>query len=513
MKVSRIGLLMIVLALCATAHAEVVGRVLMAAGDASVIRNNEEMRVAVGFPIEDQDTLKTGPFSNMQVRFTDQSIVSLRDHSLLKIDEYKFDGKQDGLERAFFNLVKGGFRTITGLIGKVHKSNYGVKTATATIGIRGTNFALLQCAEGSCGAAAKDGLYGGVSGGIIAATNSSGEYQFGSGDYFFVPSKTEPPKKLIGPPAFFADRLAGEGRVEREQTAFGGSERQRNGGAASDGRPNKVVQPYQQQLFIYAEFLGPNTGPSVIPPSSTPTPTPPPPFVFPTTGVGAVGYWPLATATSTGFFVSGVIASNTSGQMIMINDPINNPSLFPNASYGGAQILDSGNNASAGNLTWGRWVGGSPTVNGSLIGLGIPILVYAIGDAPSLPASGTAVTYSPVGGTAPTNANNITGTFMGGSVTVNFVALTMITDLQIGFGGAVYNLQTPSTAPGIISTNGQFQGVLGGTCTGTCGPSNPTGANAGSFTGRNAAGLAMVYHFSDGGPNLDIAGAQGFIKR
>jgi len=544
MKSFRLGLLLsALLALYIPAHAEVVGRVLMAAGDAAVIRDNQELRVGVGFPIEDRDTLKTGPFSNMQVRFTDQSIVSLRDHSLLKIDEYKFDGKQDGLERAFFNLIKGGFRTITGLIGKVNKSNYAVKTATATIGIRGTNFALLHCAEGSCGARAKDGVYGGVSGGIIAATNSTGEYQFGSGDYFYVPSKNEPPKKLIGPPSFFADRLAGEGRVGAVQTASGGNEQQRKGGAGSDGRPNKVVQPYQQQIFISTQYLGPNTGPSVIPPSlnavstATPAPAPAPSFVFPATGAGGVMYYQLGSPDATGFPVSGSFTANANGQLTMINDPINNPTLVPNAFIGTASVLDSGSDASAGNLTWGRWDCGTgcttpPTVNGSQIGSGPPILHYAIGDpVTNLPTanpagcSGYCVAFSPVGATTPTNANGLTGNFQGGSVMVDFVAASMLTSLQIGFNSATYNM----TGTTNFSSNGQFQGIIGGTCSGsTCAQGSGTipggcsggaqcavGINAGSLTGKTATGIAMVYSFSDtlaGGTNGSISGAVGFKR-
>ncbi|HWN30604.1 MAG TPA: FecR family protein [Burkholderiales bacterium] len=268
MKTFKTSLLLTAsLALGTVAHAEVVGRVLMAAGDTSVIRDSLELRVAVGFPVEGKDTLRTGSASNMQIRFTDESIVSMRDQSLLKIDEYQFTGKQDGLEKAFFNLLKGGFRTITGLIGRVNKTNYGVKTATATIGIRGTNFALLLCAAGSCGAAAKDGLYGGVSGGIIAATNNTGEYQFGSGDYFYAPTQDAPVKKLIGPPGFFADPLAGQSRggIQQASSTGTGSEQVQNGGAGSDSRPNNVTPPPPQQSFVVTENKTSSGAPGVLP--------------------------------------------------------------------------------------------------------------------------------------------------------------------------------------------------------------------------------------------------------
>jgi hypothetical protein len=295
------------LSLAAAAHAEVVGRVLMAAGDTSVTRDSRELRVAVGFPVEGKDTLKTGPASNMQIRFTDESIVSMRDQSVLKIDEYRFTGKQDGAEKAFFNLLKGGFRTITGLIGRVNKTNYGVKTATATIGIRGTNFALLLCAAGNCGAAAKDGLYGGVSGGIIAATNNTGEYQFGSGDYFYAPNQDAPVKKLIGPPGFFADPLAGQSRGgTRQASSTGtGSEQVQNGGAGSDSRPNNVTPPLPQQSFLVTENKTSSGAPDVLGNISA--------TILPTVGIAV----PFQFVAGTGTLSPG--GSITSGGTLIVN--------------------------------------------------------------------------------------------------------------------------------------------------------------------------------------------------
>ena len=51
----------------------------------------------------------------------------------------KFANKEDGTERGFFSLLKGGFRSITGLIGRGNKDHYGIRTPSATIGIRGTD--------------------------------------------------------------------------------------------------------------------------------------------------------------------------------------------------------------------------------------------------------------------------------------------------------------------------------------------------------------------------------------
>jgi hypothetical protein len=438
----------------------------------------------------------------MQVRFTDQSIVSLRDQSLLKIDEYKFTGKQDGMEKAFFNLVKGGFRTITGLIGKVNKTNYGVKTATATIGIRGTNFALLHCTAGNCGVAAKDGLYGGVSGGIISASNRTGEYQYGSGDYFYIPSEDEPAQKLIGPPDFLADHLTGQGRVEGRQAAFAGNERSENGGAGSDGRPNKLTPPPPQQAFIVTENLCANGLPCVLSPSSvTSTPSVPPPALPPAANTVLELAWVSPTTIDT-------VQANTQptvGDTITLSGSqmiaYGISSTTQKGTLGSGSVVDQGNDP-VGNMFWGRWVPGSPTPisvtdssNATVNALGVTYIYGSF--ATFVPSSGT-VTFNFAGGPRPVDAAGNVGTITsGGSLSVNFTAqsVNMASPLTFNIGGLSYNMNTLLGASYPSPALPQISGTLTGTCTG--GTSCSAGAAAqgnlsAHFTGATGAGLGIA---------------------
>ena len=50
-----------------------------------------------------------------------------------------------GASHAFFSLLKGGFRTVSGLIGKINHEDYSVATPVATIGIRGTDYLTVLC--------------------------------------------------------------------------------------------------------------------------------------------------------------------------------------------------------------------------------------------------------------------------------------------------------------------------------------------------------------------------------
>jgi hypothetical protein len=103
--------------------------------------------------------------------------------------------------RAFFRLLKGGFRAVSGLIGHVERNEYRVTTAVATIGIRGTDYVAVIC-DAACardpvvredlpaGAGAEGGLVTGViTGGIGIASGAdaascldpnSGEIRAGS---------------------------------------------------------------------------------------------------------------------------------------------------------------------------------------------------------------------------------------------------------------------------------------------------------------------------------------------
>lgn len=79
-----------------------------------------------------------------QLRFTDGGYISLQPNSEFKVEDYHFNGKADGTEKGFFSLVKGGLRAITGAIGHTDKTAYRVNTPVATIGIRGTEYTLVE---------------------------------------------------------------------------------------------------------------------------------------------------------------------------------------------------------------------------------------------------------------------------------------------------------------------------------------------------------------------------------
>lgn len=92
-----------------------------------------------GMEINQGDTILTGA-GRAQVKFSDGAYLSFQPNTEFKVEEYNFNGKQDGSEKGFFKLVKGGLRAISGLVGREHRPAYRLATPVATIGIRGSYY-------------------------------------------------------------------------------------------------------------------------------------------------------------------------------------------------------------------------------------------------------------------------------------------------------------------------------------------------------------------------------------
>lgn len=219
---SRLTVLMALLTLPNLAWcADPVGRVILAVGEVQALRGNKVLPLAREATIENGDEIVTGKASSVQIRFADASIVALRAETRFRVNDFAYKGEQDGSEKSFFRLLKGGLRTITGAIGRLNRDNYGVVTPTSTIGVRGTHYNLVVCANdcrNTDGSIAPNGTYGGVSEGRISSTplaDPTAAKEFAKGEYFYASSAATAPQQLLVPPAFLADKLEAQRPVPR----------------------------------------------------------------------------------------------------------------------------------------------------------------------------------------------------------------------------------------------------------------------------------------------------------
>jgi len=149
--------------------------------------------------VQEGDTLTTEQDTYARIKFTDGSEVVLRPGSQLKVASYAFDQAKPASDNVLFNMLKGGLRSVTGLIGKRNRDAVRVTTTTATIGIRGTHFGALMC-QNDCGGIAtttgrppENGLHLDVTDGAIVVRNQAGEQVIASGQFGFVRGPTTAP--------------------------------------------------------------------------------------------------------------------------------------------------------------------------------------------------------------------------------------------------------------------------------------------------------------------------------
>lgn len=193
--------------------ADKAGDITLLTGRATAATEQGDIRpLSKGGEVYPGEILSTGPNTYLNVKFTDGGRTLIRPNSRFQIAEYRFSqsrgsrGRDDtdrSVEQetggnAVFRLLKGGFRAITGLIGRDNKENYKVRTPVATIGIRGTDFEARLCA-GDCfdiDPMPRDGLYAGVFEGGINLQNGAGTFQRDAGQFGYVGGFSKQPQGL-----------------------------------------------------------------------------------------------------------------------------------------------------------------------------------------------------------------------------------------------------------------------------------------------------------------------------
>lgn len=122
--------------------AETAANIVFAAGGVSIESPDGTSRPAErGGELKSGETINTASDGRVQLRFRDGGSFSLQPASRFRVDDFRYGGQDGGRDdRSFFSLLRGGFRTVSGLIGKQFREQYQVKTSVATIGIRGTAY-------------------------------------------------------------------------------------------------------------------------------------------------------------------------------------------------------------------------------------------------------------------------------------------------------------------------------------------------------------------------------------
>jgi hypothetical protein len=208
--------------------ADPVGVLKFARGEINIVSVSGEARKAVKDDNLMQDErVITGAASIAVIRLNDDSRMTLRPFSEFRVNLLNTD---DGSSQqsAVLNLLRGGLRLITGLIGKVNPAAYRLNTPVATIGIRGTEFNTRLCGS-DCAAEEEqlagsdaaekitEGLYVNVTeGSVFLENDAAGEpLDINQGESGYVADLNSLPVKLSLVPTFQSlDKIPSPGQLD-----------------------------------------------------------------------------------------------------------------------------------------------------------------------------------------------------------------------------------------------------------------------------------------------------------
>jgi plasmid stabilization system protein ParE len=168
--------------------AETAGKVELVSGQVRVMDAAQAERpVKAGDSVREGESIVTGADGEIHLEMADGGTIAVRPNTRLRIAEYRARG--DDQDKGVFSLLAGGFRSITGWIGKFNPRSYQVRTPTATIGIRGTDHEPMVIPEGS----------GEGEAGTYDKVNAGATYIESEGTVVEVPEQRAAFAPLIGP--------------------------------------------------------------------------------------------------------------------------------------------------------------------------------------------------------------------------------------------------------------------------------------------------------------------------
>jgi hypothetical protein len=443
------------------AHAA-AGKVLFVAGPVTLERGGSRPAQA-GDALETGDIVATGERARAQLLMGDGARIALRAGTRFRIDEFALPSNVQrpgavtavaASGRSVATLLKGGFRTSTGAIGKSDPTAYEVRTPVGTLGIRGTDYTAVFCRDDCAdapglppGQPIPAGLYLAVDDGRIAFTGRGLSFELAAPGFAFVPLEEARYEELRDPPAF----LRGDGQGPLDLAGAAGRVKPDGGGSFAEINNRRAPSEGSSATPDASGSAGEadaGTGSKTIPidattplgrPADLTIPTPPPPVRN-----------SIAAAVPPASNQAGLVATRIALASDMTTNAAGDLIRFPAATSGGAlatyaigtaNVANAGSNAASG-IRWARWTSGTATATTAAgttnLDLALASLHMIFAPAyevlPVLPVSGTA-SFVPAGGTNPTDTRGNVGTLGGAFLSADFTNRTVTATVTADIAG------------------------------------------------------------------------------
>lgn len=135
-------LLSILLLAFATPALASIGSITDFKGAGQIKRGPKASPATKGAGIEKMDTVSTNSQGRFRITFNDATTVNITENSRLVIDDFVYDGNNKSKGKLGLKLALGTARYASGAVAKGNAKGVNIRTPTATIAVRGTDFVM-----------------------------------------------------------------------------------------------------------------------------------------------------------------------------------------------------------------------------------------------------------------------------------------------------------------------------------------------------------------------------------
>jgi len=196
-----------------------VGDVVLARGQTLAVGKNRVSRnLSAGDRVYLGDKLITGQTGFMRLHMIDEALLDLRCYSIMVIEDYALRADN---RTSVINLLQGSLRKVTGEIGKWSEDVYELRTPIASVGVRGTEYALRVFQTKGCDGTvdtADDGMYLKVIKGLVDVHNNKSKTKtvVAKGDTLYIKTPESVPEKNVVKPGIISPAIVEEKKPEPE---------------------------------------------------------------------------------------------------------------------------------------------------------------------------------------------------------------------------------------------------------------------------------------------------------
>lgn len=171
-----------------------VGEVMLTRGQVIAVGQDKVSRdLDTGDGVFVGDKIVTGEDGFVRLLMVDDARLDLRCYSIMVIEKYDL---QTTRRSSILKLLQGSLRKISGEIGKSKDDVYEMKTPVASVGVRGTEYALRVFQSKGCDGSvdtADEGLYVKVIEGLVDVHNKAAKTAVAKNDTLYIPLPDKAP--------------------------------------------------------------------------------------------------------------------------------------------------------------------------------------------------------------------------------------------------------------------------------------------------------------------------------